>query len=74
MSSSAVSSEFVAMYTSSSIVTVDNTSNCSKAGNKARGIGCMNFHYKLFAGKANADLLLPRQENGTENAKEKILA
>ena len=31
----------------------------------------MNFHCKLFAGKANADLLLPTQENSTDNTKEK---
>lgn len=73
MSCSAVSGEFVAIYTSKSVVTVDNTSNCSKVGNKARGIGCMNFHCKLFVAEANANLLLPTQENSTDNAKEKIL-
>ena len=31
----------------------------------------MNFHCKLFAGKANADLLLLTQENSSDNAKEK---
>ena len=33
----------------------------------------MNFHCKLFAAETNADLLLPTQENSTDNAKEKIL-
>jgi hypothetical protein len=31
----------------------------------------MNFHCKLVAGEANADLLLPTQENSSDNAEEK---
>lgn len=34
----------------------------------------MNFHCKLFAGAANADLLLPTQKNSADSAKEKDLA
>jgi hypothetical protein len=44
-----------------------------KARNKARGIGGMNFHCKLFAGEIKADLLLPTQENNANSAKGKNL-